>query len=117
MTITERHQGDVTVLDLAGKLTLGDEVAELRDTIRSLLEQEKQQILLNLEMVPYLDAAGFDELVNAWRTVKDHGGILKIVNLVKKIGPGLLAITKLLTVFETFDGEQQALASFRQDRS
>ena len=117
MTITERQQGDVTILDLAGKLTLDHEVAEFRDTIRTLLEQGKKQILLNLDRVPYMDAAGVDELVRSWRTVNEHGGILKIVNLTKRIGPGLLVIPKLLTVFEAFDDEQKALASFRQDRS
>ena len=116
MTITERQQGDVTILDLAGKLTLDHEVAEFRDTIRTLLEQGKKQILLNLDRVPYMDAAGVDELVRSWRTVNEHGGILKIVNLTKRIGPGLLVIPKLLTVFEAFDEEQKALASFRQGR-
>jgi len=117
MTITERQQGDVTILDLAGKLTLDHEVAEFRDTIRTLLEQGKKQILLNLDSVPYMNAAGVDELVKSWRTVNEHGGILKIVNLTKRIGPGLLVIPKLLTVFEAFDDEQKALASFRHDRS
>jgi len=117
MSITKRQQGDVAILDLGGKLTLDDGVSEFRDTIRTLLEQGKKQILLNLDRVPYMDAAGVDELVKSWRTVNEHGGILKIVNLTKRIGPGLLVIPKLLTVFEAFDDEQKALASFRQGRS
>ncbi len=111
MQIDERQVGEVMILDLKGKVTLneGDEV--LKDKINSLLQQDKKKILLNLAEVPYIDSAGLGEIVRTYTTVSRQGGQLKLVNLTKRI-TDLLMITKLLTVFETFDVEQDALKSY-----
>jgi len=111
MQIDERAVGEVTVLDLKGKITLneGDEV--LKDKINSLIMQGKKKILLNLAEVPYIDSAGLGEIVRTYTTVSRQGGQLKLVNLTKRI-TDLLMITKLLTVFETFEVEQDAIKSY-----
>ena len=111
MQIDERAVGEVTILDLKGKITLneGDEV--LKDKINSLIMQGKKKILLNLADVPYIDSAGLGEIVRTYTTVSQQGGQLKLVNLTKRI-TDLLSITKLLTVFETFDNEAEALKSY-----
>jgi len=111
MQIDERQIGEVTILDLKGKITLneGDEV--LKDKINSLLMQNKKHILLNLADVPYIDSAGLGEIVRTYTTVSRQGGKLKLVNLTKRI-TDLLMITKLLTVFETFEVEQDAIKSY-----
>ena len=111
MQIEERVVGDVTILDLKGKITLGEGDEALKDKINSLVHQNKKHILLNLEGVPYIDSAGLGEVVRTYTTVSRQGGQLKLVNLTKRI-TDLLSITKLLTVFETFDSEQEALKSF-----
>ncbi len=111
MQIEERQVGDVMVLDLKGKITLGEGDEVLRDKINSLILQDKKRILLNLADVPYIDSAGLGEVVRTYTTVSRQGGQLKLVNLTKRI-TDLLMITKLLTVFETFDVEQDALKSF-----
>jgi anti-sigma B factor antagonist len=111
MHIEERVVGNVTVLDLKGKLTLGEGDELLKDKINSLVQQERKSILLNLEGVPYIDSAGLGEIVRTYTTVSRQGGKLKLVHLTKRI-QDLLSITKLLTVFETFESEQEALASF-----
>jgi anti-sigma B factor antagonist len=112
MQIEERVVGDVTILDLKGKITLGEGDEALKDKINSLTLQNRRQILLNLEGVPYIDSAGLGEVVRTYTTVSRQGGQLKLVNLTKRI-EDLLSITKLLTVFETFDNEADALKSFR----
>ena len=111
MQIEERIVGDVTILDLKGKITLGEGDEALKDKINSLTLQNRRQILLNLEGVPYIDSAGLGEVVRTYTTVSRQGGQLKLVNLTKRI-EDLLSITKLLTVFETFDSEPEALQSF-----
>jgi anti-sigma B factor antagonist len=111
MQIEERIVGDVTILDLKGKITLGDGDEVLKDKINSLTLQNRRKILLNLEGVPYIDSAGLGEIVRTYTTVSRQGGQLKLVNLTKRI-EDLLSITKLLTVFETFDSEEEALRSF-----
>jgi anti-sigma B factor antagonist len=111
MLIEERVVGDVTILDLKGKITLGEGDEALKDKINSLTLQDRRRILLNLEGVPYIDSAGLGEIVRTYTTVSRQGGQLKLVNLTKRI-EDLLSITKLLTVFETFDSERDALASF-----
>jgi anti-sigma B factor antagonist len=112
MQIDERMVGEVTILDLKGKVTLneGDEV--LKDKINSLIMQNKKRILLNLAEVPYIDSAGLGEIVRTYTTVSRQGGQLKLVNLTKRI-TDLLMITKLLTVFETFEVEADALKSYK----
>jgi len=112
MQIEERIVGDVTILDLKGKITLGEGDEALKDKINSLTLQNRKQILLNLEGVPYIDSAGLGEVVRTYTTVSRQGGQLKLVNLTKRI-EDLLSITKLLTVFETFDTEAEALQSYR----
>jgi anti-sigma B factor antagonist len=112
MLIEERIVGDVTILDLKGKMTLGEGDELLKDKINSLIHQGQKNLLLNLEGVPYIDSAGLGEIVRTYTTVSRQGGKLKLLNLTKRI-QDLLAITKLLTVFETYDTEQDAIGSFR----
>jgi len=111
ITISERQAGDVTVLDLEGKVTIGEGSVTLRNAIRRLLGEGKNKILLNLGKVGYIDSSGIGELVSSYTAVKKEGGTLKLLNLTEKI-QDLLAITKLLTVFDTFDDEASALSSF-----
>lgn len=111
MQIEERQVGEVMILDLKGKVTLGEGDEVLKDKINSLILQNKKRILLNLADVPYIDSAGLGEIVRTYTTVSRQGGQLKLVNLTKRI-TDLLMITKLLTVFETFDSEQEALKSY-----
>ncbi|MEZ5316466.1 MAG: STAS domain-containing protein [Vicinamibacterales bacterium] len=111
MQIEERVVGEVTILDLNGKITLGEGDEALKDKINSLIMQGRKRILLNLAEVPYIDSAGLGEIVRTYTTVSRQGGQLKLVNLTKRI-TDLLSITKLLTVFETFESEPDALASF-----
>ena len=111
MEIVERTVSDVTVLDLKGKMTLGEGDELLKDKINSLLAAGKKKLLLNLEAVPYIDSAGLGEVVRTYTTVSRQGGSLKLLNLTKRI-EDLLSITKLLTVFETYDNEADAVRSF-----
>ncbi len=111
MDIEERAVGDVMILDLKGKLTIGDGDELLKDKINSLIQQGHKKLLLNLEGVPYVDSAGLGEIVRTYTTVSRQGGNLKLLNLTKRI-EDLLAITKLLTVFDTYESEPEALASF-----
>jgi anti-sigma B factor antagonist len=111
MQIEERAVGDVVVLDLKGRVTLGEGDQLLKDKVNSLVNQGDKRIILNLAGVPYIDSAGLGEIVGSYTTVSRQGGSLKLLNLTKKI-TDLLAITKLLTVFETFDSEDEAVRSF-----
>jgi len=111
MQIEERKVGDVVVLDLKGKITLGEGDELLKDKINSLVNQGYKKLLLNLAAVPYIDSAGLGEIVRTYTTVSRQGGSLKLLNLTKRI-TDLLSITKLLTVFETFDSESDAIKSF-----
>jgi len=112
MEIVERTVSDVTVLDLKGKMTLGEGDEMLKDKINSLLAAGKKKLLLNLESVPYIDSAGLGEVVRTYTTVSRQGGSLKLLNLTKRI-EDLLSITKLLTVFDTFDSEAEAIQSYK----
>ncbi|HYN08722.1 MAG TPA: STAS domain-containing protein [Vicinamibacterales bacterium] len=111
MQIEERVVNEVTILDLKGKITLGEGDEALREKINQLIGQNKKRILLNLAGVPYIDSAGLGEVVRTYTTVSRQGGQLKLVNLTKRI-TDLLSITKLLTVFEAFDSEPEALKSY-----
>jgi len=111
MEIAERVVDGVTVLDLKGKMTLGEGDELLKDKINSLLANSRKKLVLNLEGVPYIDSAGLGEIVRTYTTVSRQGGSLKLLNLTKRI-EDLLSITKLLTVFETFDTEAEAIQSF-----
>ena len=112
MQIAERSVGNVKVLDLSGQITLakGDDQL-LKDKVNSLVHQGNKRILVNLANVTHMDSAGLGELVGAYTTVTKSGGSLKLVNLTKRLHD-LLSITKLLTVFDTFDSEPEALEAF-----
>lgn len=109
---THRDAGTVTVVDLSGRITLGDGSALLRKTIRGLLADERKKILLNLADVDYIDSSGIGELVSGFTTVKNQGGDLKLLQLTKKVRD-LLQITKLYTVFDVHSDEAAAIRSFQ----
>jgi anti-sigma B factor antagonist len=111
MNIEERHIGDVVVLDLKGKVTLGEGDELLKDKVNSIVNQGNKKIVLNLAEVPYIDSAGLGEIVRTYTTVSRQGGNLKLLGLTKRI-TDLLSITKLLTVFETYESESDAIRSF-----
>jgi anti-sigma B factor antagonist len=111
MKIDERTVGEVTVLDMQGKLLIGEGDELLREKINNLVESGKTKILLNLGDVPYMDSAGLGEVVRCYTTVSRKDGKLKLVNLTKRLRD-LLSITKLLTVFETYEDEGEAVQSF-----
>ena len=111
MQIDERSAGDVTVLDLKGRMTMGEGDELLKDKVNSLILQGRKKLVLNLADVPYVDSAGLGEIVRTYTTVTKQGGNLKLANLTKRI-TDLLSITKLLTVFDTYDSEADAVRSF-----
>jgi anti-sigma B factor antagonist len=112
MHISERSVGEVMIVDVSGKITLGDGGdAILKDKMQSLMQQGKKHVLLNLGEVSYVDSAGLGEIVQAYATMNKGGGALKLLNTTKRI-KDLLAITKLLTVFECHDDEAEAVKSF-----
>lgn len=111
MQIDERTVGDVLILDVKGRITLGEGDEILKDKVNSLLNQGNKKIVLNLAEVPYIDSAGLGEIVRTYTTVSRQGGSLKLLSLTKRI-TDLLAITKLLTVFETYESENDAVQSF-----
>lgn len=112
LNINERQAGDVTVLDMSGKITIGEGSVALRAAIRRLLEEGKKRILLNLGGVSYVDSSGIGELVSSYTAINKEGGQLKLLNLTQKI-KDLLTITKLLTVFDTYENEAEALNSYK----
>ena len=112
LNIKERQADSVTVLDMQGRITIGEGSVALRNAIRKLLEEGKKNILLNLAGVGYVDSSGIGELVSSFTSVNKEGGKLKLLNLTQKI-QDLLAITKLLTVFDTFEEEQEAIDSYK----
>ena len=111
LTINTRDITDVVAVDLAGKLTLGEATGQLRDTIHKLVEEDHKKILLNLKELAYMDSAGLGELVGAYTTLKNAGGVLKMLN-VQGRALDLMQITKLMTLFEFFDDEATAVTSF-----
>lgn len=111
MQINERTVGDITVLDLKGKLTIDDGAVLLRDKVASVVFQGQTKLVLNLAGVGYMDSGGLGELVRCSMAARKAHGAVKLANLTNRI-TDLLTITKLLTVFDTFDSEEQALASF-----
>ena len=108
---TSREVGDVTVIDMDGRITLGEGSSLLRDLIRQNLTTGHKKIVMNLAGINYIDSTGLGELVSAYRLVKSEGGELKLLNLNKKV-TDLLQITKLYTVFDIHSQEAQAVASF-----
>ena len=112
LVITTRRLDDVVVLDLSGRITMGEGTLILRDRIRNLLSDGDSKFLLNLADVNYIDSSGLGELVTAFTTVRNQGGQLKLLNLTTRVHD-LLQITKLLTVFDVFTSEPEAVKSLR----
>jgi len=111
MEIKERVVEGVSILDLSGKIILGEGDVQIKERIKDLLADGQRRILLNLGDVSYIDSAGLGALISTYTTTKREGGHLKLVNLTKRI-QDLLAITKLITVFDTYDAEPDAIASY-----
>ncbi len=111
MKASTRQMDGVTIVDLSGRITLGEGSVVLRDTIRELVGKGNKKILLNLGDVTYIDSSGIGELVSAFTTVRNQGGELKLLNLTKKVHD-LLQITKLYTVFDVKDDEATAISAF-----
>ena len=111
LTIQERQLGGVTIIDLDGKILIGETNRQLHDAIKTLVEEGKQQILLNMAKVSYIDSSGLGEMVAAFTTLKSSGGALKLVNVPVKV-TSLMTITKLYTVFDIFEDEASGVASF-----
>ncbi len=109
--LTTRQVGDVTVVDAAGRITLGEGASSFRDKIRDLVTGGNKKLLLNLAEISYIDSSGIGELVSSYTTVTNLGGSVKLLNLTKRV-QDLLQITKLYTVFEVFDDETKAVRSF-----
>jgi anti-sigma B factor antagonist len=111
MTISTREVEHVTIVDISGRITLGDETGQLRDTICDLISKKKTKIILNLANVDYIDSSGVGELVRGFITVRNNGGELKLLNLSQKVHD-TLQVTKLYTVFDIKDDEFKAIKSF-----
>jgi len=109
--LTSRQVGDVTVVDAAGRITLGEGSSALRDMLRDMVAKGQKKILLNLSEVSYIDSSGIGELVSGFTTVTNQGGALKLLGLTKRV-KDLLQITKLYTVFDVHDDEASAVRSF-----
>jgi len=109
--LSTRQVGNVTVMDAAGRITLGEGASAFRDAIRDLATKGDKKILVNLSEVSYIDSSGIGEMVSSYTTVTNHGGQLKLLGLNKRV-KDLLQITKLYTVFEVFDDEAAAIRSF-----
>ena len=108
---TPRESGGVTLVEVSGRITLGEGSAVLREMIRDLLDKGQKRIILNLGDVNYIDSSGIGELVSAFTSVKKQGGELKLLHLTRKVHD-LLQITKLYTVFDVYSDEQTAIQSF-----
>lgn len=111
LKLSVRQSGNVAVLDLSGRVTLGEAAGELRETLKDLLAKGQKNILLNLNDVSYIDSSGLGELVGGFATVNNRGGVLKLLNLQPRVHE-LMHITKLYSVFEIFTVETEAVRSF-----
>jgi anti-sigma B factor antagonist len=111
LKVESREVGNVAILDVHGRIVLGEEIHTLRDAVRALLAEGKKKIILNLADVDYLDSSGVGELVGSFTTVRNAGGELKLLNLTQKV-EDLLQVTKLYTVFDIKDDEFTAVKSF-----
>jgi anti-sigma B factor antagonist len=112
LSIATRQLDGVTILDLSGRITLGEGSVQLRDAVRDLISKGVKHILLGLGDVNYIDSSGLGELVSAFTTAKNQGADVKLLNLTKKV-KDVLQVTKLYTVFDIFDDEASAIASFK----
>jgi anti-sigma B factor antagonist len=111
MQITTREVSKVTILDLSGRITLGDETERLRNAVRELIAAGKKKIVLNLAHIDYIDSSGVGELVSSFTAVRNAGGDLKLLNLTRKVHD-ILNVTKLYTVFDVKEDEFTAVKSF-----
>jgi anti-sigma B factor antagonist len=109
--LVTRQVGDVTVVDASGRITLGEGSSAFREQIKELVASGHKKILINMGDISYIDSSGIGELVSGFTTVTNAGGLLKLLNLGKRVYD-LLQITKLYTVFQTFDDEAEAIRSF-----
>lgn len=112
LTIIQRHHHDVTILDLAGKINIGEDIVQFRKTLRVLTAEGEKKILLNLADISQIDSSGLGELVAGYLSLQKSGGELKLLNLTKRVSE-LMMITKLLTVFDSFENEEEAINSFQ----
>jgi anti-sigma B factor antagonist len=112
LNIRERQAGDVTILDMDGRITIGEGSVALRTAVRRLLEEGKKNLLLNLAGVGYIDSSGIGELVSCYTAINKESGQLKLLSLTEKLRD-LLTITKLLTVFDAYETEEDALGNFK----
>jgi anti-sigma B factor antagonist len=112
LNIRERRSGDVTVLDMNGRMRIGDDAIALRNSIRVLVKEGKTKILLNLAGVTHIDSCGLAELISGHMSLNKSGGVIKLVHLTKRVRE-LMTITKLVTVFDIYDDEPEAVASFQ----
>jgi len=111
MKIEKRKKGEVTIFDLKGKILIGEGIDDLREAINNAIQAGDRNLILNFEGVPYLDSTGLGEVVRSYTSVKKEGGMVKIINLTQKVHD-LLSVTKLITVFETYEDEDKAVNSF-----
>jgi len=110
LNINIHETAEAVILDLSGRITLGEPLAELRDSIREALAGDRKSILLNLADVSYIDSSGLGQLISSYATTTSRGGQMKLLNLQKRVND-LMQVTKLLTVFETYTSEEAALRS------
>jgi anti-sigma B factor antagonist len=115
LKINIRETADATVLDMSGRICLGEALGELRDSIREALAGDQKNILLNLAEVSYIDSSGLGQLISSYATVTSRGGQMKLLNLQKRVND-LMQVTKLVTVFETYSNEEAALKSFAKKK-
>lgn len=113
LKLSTRKVGDVLVVDCNGKIVFGEESAALRDTVKKLIEEKNTRLVLTLGGVNYIDSGGLGTLVGLYTTAQNAGGSLKLANLTQRVGD-LLQVTKLVTIFEVFESEEQAIESFRK---
>ena len=115
LKINVRETADATILDMSGRISLGEALGELRDSIREALAGDQKNILLNLAEVSYIDSSGLGQLISSYAAVASRGGQMKLLNLQKRVND-LMQITKLVTVFETYSNEEAALKSFAKKK-
>lgn len=116
LTIIQRHHEDVTILDLAGNVRIGEDIIKLRQALRILITEGEKKILLDLAGISHIDSSGLGELVAGYISLKKIGGELKLLNLTTRVSE-LMMITKLLTVFDSFEDEDEAIKSFQTSQT
>jgi len=116
LDINVRETAEAVILDLSGRITLGEPLADLRDSVREALAGDRKNILLNLAEVSYIDSSGLGQLIGSYATTASRGGQMKLLNLQKRVND-LMQVTKLLTVFETYTDERAALSSFSHEKA